>query len=394
MCIIALQPAGIPIPKVYIDTMWENNPDMSGYAYVDENDEVIIKKFSFLEAFKSSYRKDYRKYGKETPFLLHFRIKTHGPVNEDNCHPFQVFPGLVFAHNGIIDIRIPKKYKDMSDTRYFNKSILQQLPRNFLKNGAIIELIEEYIGHGSKLAFLDKHREYHILNEYFGHWHNGVWYSNKTYEELSYFTGYGGWDTYPSRYTTTTTYKPASKSAEILVAKQLPMKTGKEHLEVPFASMLCDKEAQSAGYDDAKEGSYCQQKWAQWYYNKSQIILRRRSHDQLLDFVKTTGYEYANVYLDDEMLASALSIDPADLAYLKQQKLPLEQMTPDEIEEAADRAFYKSITKEQEQLIQSFADSAGATFDEIFDDIDIVKQILGDGFSDMKINKDLKGATA
>ncbi len=35
--------------------------------------------------------------------IIHFRIATSGTVDEDNRHPFPVHPGMVMAHNGILE---------------------------------------------------------------------------------------------------------------------------------------------------------------------------------------------------------------------------------------------------------------------------------------------------
>ena len=42
-------------------------------------------------------------------------------------------------------------------------------------------MIESTIGY-SKLVFLDRHDNHHIMNEHKGEWHKGVWYSNSSYK--------------------------------------------------------------------------------------------------------------------------------------------------------------------------------------------------------------------
>jgi hypothetical protein len=52
-------------------------------------------------------------------------------------------------------------------------------------------LIQQYIGSGSKLAFLNTKGEINIINDKAGVWDDGVWYSNSGYKATSYFD-YGG----------------------------------------------------------------------------------------------------------------------------------------------------------------------------------------------------------
>ena len=131
--------------------------------------------------FKEFY-KEYKPH-ENKQVLLHFRIKTHGPIDKNNCHPFLVNSGLGFIHNGIIS-----GYGDdkQSDTIDFNKSILQKIVAKHgnmgLFDDPMVELIENVIGY-SKLVFLDRHGNYRIMNEKKGSWHDGVWYSNNSWKK-------------------------------------------------------------------------------------------------------------------------------------------------------------------------------------------------------------------
>ena len=75
-----------------------------------------------------------------------------------------------------------------SDTNMFNEKLLKQLPSNFIRNSAIMNLIEESIGQ-SKLVFLDNEGRYVIANESLGHWVDNVWYSNDSYIKCNTYYG-------------------------------------------------------------------------------------------------------------------------------------------------------------------------------------------------------------
>jgi glutamine amidotransferase len=189
MCIISAIPSNKQISKSTLKRCWENNPHGGGFMYTDGKKVFVYKEMtSFKRYFREFIAK--REQYPQSSFVCHFRISTHGKINEENCHPFLVNDKLGFVHNGII--RNAPISNDYSDTNMFNRTILQQLPSNFLSNDAMVSLITDYIGSGSKLAFLDKDNNISIINEKAGQWdENGVWFSNGGYKETKYYDAGG-----------------------------------------------------------------------------------------------------------------------------------------------------------------------------------------------------------
>lgn len=177
MCIAIYKPEGIKIDRKILERCYNANPDGAGFMY-NENKELHMHKGFF--SFKDFY-KDYKQHESKQA-VIHFRIKTHGPISTDNCHPFMVNKSLGFVHNGVIS---GFGEGDMSDTRHFNEEIVKPLAAKWgnlsLFQPAIKSLIESRIGY-SKLIFLDRHGNYDIFNENKGVWDNGVWYSNSSYK--------------------------------------------------------------------------------------------------------------------------------------------------------------------------------------------------------------------
>ena len=189
MCLLILQERGSTIEEQSLSNAFQANRDGVGYSYIKE-DRMVTKKFRDYKKFLKGYNSDIANFGYQSPFLLHFRLTTHGTNKGTfNVHPFKVREGLMFAHNGVIsDVDDDKK---LSDTQVFNRDILQKLPTNFLMETAMIKLIEGFIG-SSKLVFLNVDGSYDIINESLGHWDKGVWYSNSSYK--SYSNIYGGYN--------------------------------------------------------------------------------------------------------------------------------------------------------------------------------------------------------
>jgi predicted glutamine amidotransferase len=119
----------------------------------------------------------------KTPMLVHFRIRSAGHVDEQNCHPFYIDEKHALSHNGTLhDFNNPKS--PVSDTILFTHNILKPLfdeYPNFYKTKFGRYLIEETIGSYNKITILNNLGEIVIFNESAGEWSGEVWYSNKSY---------------------------------------------------------------------------------------------------------------------------------------------------------------------------------------------------------------------
>ena len=188
MCIICVQPQGKLVSKEVLSRCWDNNRDGGGFAYTDGKQVFTHKELTSFEKYYEAFQIAMNLYP-NTAVVHHFRISTHGKINEDNCHPFYVNSKLAFAHNGIISNATYSN--DFSDTYMFNDEILRELPNGFLAQRVYRELIQSYIGYGSKLAFIDNKSVCTIVNEKAGVWDEGIWYSNSGYKAYSYHD-YGG----------------------------------------------------------------------------------------------------------------------------------------------------------------------------------------------------------
>lgn len=184
MCIIIFKPENKEICDDYLQASYDMNPDGIGYSFVvGEGDgaKIITKHFMKFNKFMKQYRKDEENNMDSTPFLIHFRACSKGVVNIENCHPFKINEGQVFAHNGTI-YGIPEdKDNKKSDTWMFNNAILKNLPFQWESNAGIRCLIRATLGQRNKVVVLNKTKEFIIFGEHLGVWDNGIWYSNEHY---------------------------------------------------------------------------------------------------------------------------------------------------------------------------------------------------------------------
>jgi predicted glutamine amidotransferase len=189
MCIIASIKSNQQISKSTLKRCWNNNPHGGGFMFTDGKKIHVYKEMSSFKRYYNTFLEKRQQYP-ESNFVCHFRISTHGKINDTNCHPFKVNDKLGFVHNGII--RNAPVSAEYSDTYMFNVTILQTLPSNFTSNVAMLTLIKEYIGSGSKLCFLSADNKLTYVNESAGQYdENGVWFSNGGYKEVKYYDAGG-----------------------------------------------------------------------------------------------------------------------------------------------------------------------------------------------------------
>lgn len=195
MCIAILNTKGVTLKREVLNNCWKNNGDGAGLLYMQDGKMQVFKEMNSFDNFYNEYVRVRKAISKQN-IVLHFRISTHGKVNETNCHPFLVHEGLGFVHNGMI-YNAPES-KDFSDTYMFNETILKYLVNGFEYSEDILDMLHVYIGTGSKLIFLNSEDDYAIVNEKAGHWHLNCWFSNTSYQQVNDWVDYGGIKKYKS----------------------------------------------------------------------------------------------------------------------------------------------------------------------------------------------------
>lgn len=192
MCIAIYLPEFKEIDKETLEICNNSNPDGFGFAFFNDKNELILNKE--VDAKKIKRKIDLfslvRRNFFHRPFLLHFRIATHGKISKPCCHPFKVDEDTVFCHNGILDYDYGvNRNSNSSDTMMFNKTILQRIDKKELNkmmagdNDVLKELLSGYIGDRNKMILLNSKDEVQILNEKKGVWDKGIWFSNSSYKE-------------------------------------------------------------------------------------------------------------------------------------------------------------------------------------------------------------------
>ena len=205
MCLIVAKKAGADrMSKSDMRKVWRSNNDGSGYCFVDGEGNLIIRKPYFkLKKFIRDYNRDYDKYGRTSPFIIHFRLATSGELDDLNTHPHSLAGGRVaLAHNGVFHNDPPHGAK-ISDTVWFCYAILGARSAESLYSESVQDIMETVCGPSNKLALLRDDRQLLIINEDKGEWNDAkdTWYSQMHWNwggsshpmDNGYYTGkYGG----------------------------------------------------------------------------------------------------------------------------------------------------------------------------------------------------------
>ena len=192
MCVIASIPAGSTIDEKTLRNMWNRNPDGAGIAWLEDG-RVNMYKSMKLKPFLTKFKVIVKSHG-SSDILVHMRIATCGEVCLDNNHPFyllqngQELKDTVFAHNGqLFDYTPPAKFKELSDTRYFNELFWNNFNYLQLDDWRVQDMIGNIIGkHSNKFVILTANAalkaETYIINKHLGEYENEVWFSNMAHK--------------------------------------------------------------------------------------------------------------------------------------------------------------------------------------------------------------------
>lgn len=202
MCLLCVMEPNETPTREQLLTAAEANPHGFGFAIMTSdriltgrgmNAEEVIDRFLHLRAgFPGGHA------------MFHTRFTTHGTTTKSNCHPFRVAgdPDIVLAHNGVLPLNPDD---DRSDTRLFAEEWLPELGVESLDDPVLFAGLEDW-ARGSKVAIFSKsnllQKDVYILNEHLGHWNNGIWWSNYSYEKYKSYGSYCGglpyrsWDRY------------------------------------------------------------------------------------------------------------------------------------------------------------------------------------------------------
>lgn len=175
MCVAIYKPAQARLDPEDLWNCWMDNHDGMGVAIATGKELITFKEMTDFPYFRDLLDR-YEEYD----MIVHFRIATHGYIDESNCHPFKIADNVAMIHNGVLSGMDDPEYV-RSDTRVFAEDILEPIMKDYpgiLENKAFLSMITHIAGSWNRLIFLTADGRYAIVNEDDGEWINGAWFSN------------------------------------------------------------------------------------------------------------------------------------------------------------------------------------------------------------------------
>ncbi len=200
MCLIISNPNCLPVPREHIASAYMQNSDGFGLMWAIDGKLKTYKGRMNLQKINSLFDQIAEV---KVPYVAHFRYATHGTKNDLNCHPFRLgtqdFGGMAMMHNGTLS---GSKWRNASrsDTSLLAEEITEYMDLKLLypedvsfNTDKIQSLYNEDLG-SDKLVFMNGDGDISYVNEKYGHWKDGLWYSNLY--SIGHFTAseLGEWD--------------------------------------------------------------------------------------------------------------------------------------------------------------------------------------------------------
>jgi hypothetical protein len=183
MCLLVTQQYDSPtLTQDWIADFAVANADGVGSMYVEDG-QLVISKCLFKSTDELVEFFEQHVNGRDCAF--HFRMKTHGNIDMENCHPYEVFNmaehgiDLWLMHNGVLHTgNVDDKTK--SDTWHYIRNYIRPLLKNnydLAFDPVFSELIGDHIGN-NRFVLMDNNGRLAIINEDQGVYWGGRWMSN------------------------------------------------------------------------------------------------------------------------------------------------------------------------------------------------------------------------
>lgn len=184
MCLLVTQNSTAPVlSNDWLEDFYATNSDGAGVMYA-KNGSIVVEKIlpKTAQDFIAFYHSNIK--GKNCAF--HLRMKTHGHIDLENCHPYEVLNSkehgidLWLMHNGILSTG-NKADITKSDTWHYIRDYLRPMLIEhpaFAFHPAFTDLIGKHIGSSNKFVLMDNLGRMNVINSDAGVYWAGLWLSN------------------------------------------------------------------------------------------------------------------------------------------------------------------------------------------------------------------------
>lgn len=177
MCLLVHQSKGVSFTDAFLQDVYGKNEDGLGIMYAEDNKVHVYK---CLPANAQDFVDFYNKHAAKRECVWHARMKTHGDIDMDNCHPYMVTDDIWLSHNGVLSTgnnADPSK----SDTWHFIKNVLRpalSMDPDLMVSKDWLSFIGNLIGSGNKFGLVRSDGKTAVINRGSGVEYMQSWLSN------------------------------------------------------------------------------------------------------------------------------------------------------------------------------------------------------------------------
>lgn len=167
----------------WLEDFYDFNSDGVGVMYA-QNDQLVIEKV--LPKNAHQFVAFYREHIEGKTCAFHLRMRTHGAIDLDNCHPYEVLNkkehglDLWLMHNGVLATGNAKDLTK-SDTWHYIRDYLRPMLENnpdFAFTQSFADIVGTHIGSSNKFVLMDNSGRMATINRDSGVFWAGLWLSN------------------------------------------------------------------------------------------------------------------------------------------------------------------------------------------------------------------------
>jgi hypothetical protein len=184
MCLLVTQNSTSPVlSNEWLTDFHSFNSDGVGVMYAKDG-QLIIEKI--LPKSAQDFIEFYHSHIKGKNCAYHLRMKTHGHIDLENCHPYEVLNhaqhgiDLWLMHNGILSTG-NKADISKSDTWHYIRDFLRPMlidNPDFAFHPSFSEIVGSHIGSSNKFVLIDNLGRQSVINQSSGVFWAGLWLSN------------------------------------------------------------------------------------------------------------------------------------------------------------------------------------------------------------------------
>lgn len=184
MCLLITQSTqSARLSDEWLEDFYDYNSDGVGVMYA-QNDQLVIEKV--LPKNHQQFIAFYREHIEGKNCAFHLRMRTHGAIDLDNCHPYEVLNrkehglDLWLMHNGVLATGNARDLTKSDTWHYIRDFLRPMLAHNpdFAFSDSFAKIVGTHIGSSNKFVLMDNAGRMATINRDSGVFWAGLWLSN------------------------------------------------------------------------------------------------------------------------------------------------------------------------------------------------------------------------